>query len=388
MKLSERVKYLKQSLTRQLFDMAQGLPNVIDLTLGDPDIIPDETIRQAACEAVMSGRTRYSANAGLPALREAIADFNTRHYGLMAEPSEVVVTVGGMEAVYLLLSCLAEAGDEVIIPAPYWINYVQMTQICGATPVIVPSREEDGFAVTVEALEKAVTPRAKVLIVNSPNNPTGRTIGMEHLREIANFAIRHDLFVISDEVYRSLIYDGAEHCSIRTLPDMRKRCAVVDSMSKRFSMTGYRLGYAIAPQELAVCMTRMQENVAACAPLPSQYAALKAYKDNLECGGILEEFSQRRADILEGINSIPQLGLPSIDGTFYAFVNISKCGINSYDFACELLKRRQVAVVPGRTYGDDYDHYIRIAFTLCCDKLREALARMKAFINEDLHINA
>ena len=138
MKLSERVKYLKQSLTRQLFDMAQGLPNVIDLTLGDPDIIPDEAIRQAACEAVMSGRTRYSANAGLPALREAIANFNTRHYDLQAEPSEVVVTVGGMEAVYLLLNSLSEAGDEVIIPAPYWINYVQMTQICGATPVIVP----------------------------------------------------------------------------------------------------------------------------------------------------------------------------------------------------------------------------------------------------------
>ncbi len=388
MKLSERVKYLKQSLTRQLFDMAQGMPNVIDLTLGDPDILPDEAIRNAACEAVMAGRTRYSPNAGLPALRDAVASFNTKRYGLQVEPSEVVVTVGGMEAVYLLLSCLAEDGDEVIIPAPYWINYVQMTQICGATPVIVPSYEENGFAVTADELEKAVSPRSKVLIINTPNNPTGRVIGKEKLHEIAKFAIKHDLFVISDEVYRSLIYDGKKHSSISTMPGMQGRCAVVDSMSKRFSMTGYRLGYAIAPSELAVCMTRMQENVAACAPLPSQYAALKAYKENLECEDILVEFSQRRAAILEGIKSIPQLGLSNIDGTFYAFVNISKCRMNSYDFACELLKKRQVAVVPGRTYGDEYDHYIRIAFTLCCEQLHEAIARMKAFIDEDLHVNA
>ena len=388
MKLSERVKYLKQSLTRQLFDMAQGMPNVIDLTLGDPDILPDEAIRNAACEAVMAGRTRYSPNAGLPALRDAVASFNTIRYGLQVEPSEVVVTVGGMEAVYLLLSCLAEAGDEVIIPAPYWINYVQMTQICGATPVIVPSYEEDGFAVTASELEKAVSPRSKVLIINTPNNPTGRVISKERLHEIAEFAITHDLFVISDEVYRSLIYDGKKHSSISTMPGMRGRCAVVDSMSKRFSMTGYRLGYAIAPSELAVCMTRMQENVAACAPLPSQYAALKAYKENLESGEIFDEFSKRRTAILEGIKSIPQLGLSSIDGTFYAFVNISKCKMNSYDFACKLLKKRQVAVVPGRTYGDEYDNYIRIAFTLCCDRLHEAIARIKAFIDEDLHVNA
>jgi len=384
MKLSDRAGALTPSLTRRLFDLAQQFDDVVDLTLGDPDIMPLREIRDAACEAIQSGKTRYSQNAGLLAARKAIAQFNTRQYGEAISPDEVVVTCGGMEAIYLMLSALVNPGDEVIIPAPYWINYKQMTQLCGGVPVIVPTREEDNFSITAEALSAAVTPRTKVMILNAPNNPTGRMIDASVLAELARLAVEKDFFVISDEVYRSLIYDGRKHESIWKCPEMRNRCAIIDSMSKRFSMTGYRLGYAIGPKELILAMTRYQENVAACAPLPSQYAAIAAYGSDLDASEMVREFAARRQIILDGIAAIPKLSLSAVDGTFYAFVNISRTGMNSFDFAMKLLEKRHVAVVPGRTYGDDYDGYIRIAFTVKGEKLKLALSRLSEFVSYDL----
>lgn len=378
MKLSNRAKCISPSLTRRLFDMAQRLDDVVDLTLGDPDIVPLKPIRDAACEAIQKGKTRYSQNAGLAEARKAIAIFNENVYGCNISPEEVMLTCGGMEALYLMLLALINPGDEVIIPAPYWINYRQMTQLCGGEPVIVPTREEDNFAITADALASAVTSRTKVMVLNSPNNPTGRIISGVVLDGLARLSVEHDIFVISDEVYRSLVYVGS-HESIWTRPNMRERCAVIDSMSKRYSMTGYRLGYAIAPRELIIAMTGLQENVAACAPLPSQYAAIAAYGADLDSSGMLDEFSSRRDIILAGIKRIPQLSLSSIDGTFYAFVNISRTGLNSYDFAMRLLESAHVAVVPGRTYGEDYDEYIRIAFTVNCERLKLAMERIKEF---------
>lgn len=379
MKFATRTADLTQSLTRRLFDLAQGIPDVIDLTLGDPDIIPPAEVRDAACRAIQEGRTRYSANAGLPKARAAIAEFNSKFYGAQITPEEVAVTVGGMEAIYLLLSTLVDPGDEVLVPGPYWVNYVQMTKLCGGVPVVVESKEEDNFAVTAEALEAAVTPKTKVLILNSPNNPTGRTIPGSTLDAIAKLAVERDIFVISDEVYRSLIYENRAHESIWTRPGMRERCALVDSMSKRFSMTGWRLGCVIAPKDLITTLTRFQENVAACAPLPSQYAAIEAYGGGVDASDMLAEFTKRRAVLLEGIPAIPKLGLSAIDGTFYAFVNISKTGLDSLDFSMRLLQEGRVAVVPGRTYGAAYDSFIRIAFTVKEDKLREAVKRIAAF---------
>lgn len=384
MKLAERVSDLKPSLTRQLFDMAQGVPDVVDLTLGDPDIIPPQSIRDAACRAIQEGRTRYSANAGLLAAREAIAAFNSQEYGRQISPDEIVLTVGGMEAIYLCLASLINPGDEVVVPAPYWINYVQMTRLCGGVPVLVPTTEENKFSVTVEAVRAAVTDKTRVLILNSPNNPTGRAISESTLKGLAELACEKDLFVISDEVYRSLLYDGRKHCSISSFPDMKERCAIIDSMSKRFSMTGWRLGYAILPRELAVCITRFQENVAACAPLPSQYAAVAAYGSRFDVEPLREEFRERRDVVVEGISKIQKLSLSGVDGTFYAFVNISQCGLDSLTFATELLKKRRVAVVPGRTYGKEYDGYVRIAFTLKKERLQEALKRIAEFVELDL----
>jgi len=384
MKLSERACELTPSLTRRLFDMAKQFDDVVDLTLGDPDLKPTRVIRDAACRAIRDGNTRYSQNAGLLPAREAVAKFNARLYGRKITPEEVILTCGGMGALYLMLSSLVQKGDEVIIPGPYRINYRQMTELCGAKAVIVPTNERDNFAITGEALEKAITKRTKVLIINSPNNPSGRAIPGKVLSQIAKLAVKHDIFVISDEVYRSLLYDGKRHESIWTRPGMRERCAIVDSMSKRFSMTGYRLGYAIGPKELILAMTRFQENVAACAPLPSQHAAIAAYGSDVDTSPIVREFAKRRQVMLDGIREIPKLSLSAIDGTFYAFVNITATGLNSYDFAMRLLESQHVAVVPGRTYGKEYDGYVRMAFTVKCEKLRLALRRMARFVQEDL----
>ena len=380
MTLSKKSQELSPSLTRCLFDLAKKYDDVIDLTLGDPDILPPKEIRTAAIKAIQAGKTRYSQNAGLWSAREAVAKFNSKLYGRKISAEEVILTCGGMGALYLLLGSLLNPGDEVIIPGPYWINYEQMTRLHGGVPVIVPTEEADNFAITAEVLERAITKKSKVLIINSPNNPTGRIVSGNILNQIAKLVHMHDLFVISDEVYRSLIYDGKKHESIWTRPGMRSRCAVVDSMSKRFSMTGYRLGMAIAPKELGLAMTRFQENVAACAPLPSQYGAIAAYAGKVDTGYLLDEFSRRREVVLKGISKIPELSLSGIDGTFYAFVNISKTGLNSYDFAMKLLKTQHVAVVPGRTYGMMYDDYVRIAFTRKVGALKQAIARISMFV--------
>lgn len=382
MRLSRRVSGLQASLTRRLFDLAQRYDDVVDLTLGDPDLFPPSSLRRAACEAIRRGRTRYSQNAGLMAARKAVAEFNTGFYGKKISPEEVILTCGGMEALYLTLAALVDTGDEVIIPAPYWVNYGHMTMLCGGKPVFVPTRPEDDFAISVEELERAITKRTRVLILNSPNNPTGRMIPGRALDEIARMAVRHDLFVISDEVYRSLVYDGARHESIWTRPGMRRRCVIIDSMSKRFSMTGYRLGMAIAPKELVLVLSRLQENVAACAPLPSQYAAIAGYDLKTDASHLLREFAKRRRVLLDGLAGIHGLSIGAVDGTFYAFVNISATGLNSYDFATRLLERQHVAVVPGRTYGRQYDDYVRIAFTVSVARIKIALTRISCFLEQ------
>lgn len=382
MRLSSRVSGLQASLTRRLFDLAQRYDDVVDLTLGDPDLPPPSSLRRAACEAIRRGRTRYSQNAGLMAARKAVAEFNMGFYGKKISPEEVILTCGGMEALYLTLSALVDAGDEVIIPAPYWVNYGHMTMLCGGKPVFVPTRPEDDFAINAEELERAITKRTRVLILNSPNNPTGRMIPGKVLDKIARMVVRHDLFVISDEVYRSLVYDGARHESIWTRPGMRQRCVIIDSMSKRFSMTGYRLGMAIAPKELVPVLSRLQENVAACAPLPSQYAAIAGYGLKTDASYMLREFAKRRRALLDGLAGIQGLSIGAVDGTFYAFVNISSTGLNSYDFAMRLLERQHVAVVPGRTYGRQYDDYVRIAFTVSVARIKVALARIGCFLEQ------
>ena len=380
MKLTQRVLGMAPSLPRKLFDMAKEIDgDVIDLTLGDPDVPPPANVRAAACAAIEACRTRYSQNAGLHEAREAVAAFQRAQYGRDVAAEDVILTVGAMGSIFQQLFSLVEPGDEVIVPAPYWVNYVEVTKLCGAVPVVVSAREENGFSVTAEQVAAAITPRTRVIVVNSPNNPTGRVLREDAVRGIAALAVTHDLFVISDEVYRSLVYDGIPYLSIFDLPEMRGRCSVIDAVSKQFSMTGYRLGYTIGPRPLVETMTRLQENVNACAPLPSQYAAIAAYGPETDASYLFREYAARRQIVVDGIRDIPGLSLGGVDAAFYAFVNISATGMDSQSFAYGLLKEQRVAVVPGLAYGDAYDNFIRIAFTVSGERLREALGRLRAF---------
>ena len=380
MKLTQRVLGMAPSLPRKLFDMAKEIDgDVIDLTLGDPDVPPPANVRAAACAAIEACRTRYSQNAGLHEAREAVAAFQRAQYGRDVAAEDVILTVGAMGSIFQQLFSLVEPGDEVIVPAPYWVNYVEVAKLCGAVPVVVSAREENGFSVTAEQVAAAITPRTRVVVVNSPNNPTGRVLREDAVRGIAELAVKHDLFVISDEVYRSLVYDGIPYLSIFDLPEMRGRCSVIDAVSKQFSMTGYRLGYTIGPRPLVETMTRLQENVNACAPLPSQYAAIAAYGPETDASYLFREYAARRQIVVDGIRGIPGLSLGGVDAAFYAFVNISATGMDSQSFAYGLLKEQRVAVVPGLAYGDAYDNFIRIAFTVSGERLREALGRLRAF---------
>ena len=380
MKLTQRVLGMAPSLPRKLFDMAKEIDgDVIDLTLGDPDVPPPANVRAAACAAIEACQTRYSQNAGLHEAREAVAAFQRAQYGRDVAAEDVILTVGAMGSIFQQLFSLVEPGDEVIVPAPYWVNYVEVAKLCGAVPVVVSAREENGFSVTAEQVAAAITPRTRAIVVNSPNNPTGRVLREDAVRGIAALAVKHDLFVISDEVYRSLVYDGIPYLSIFDLPEMRGRCSVIDAVSKQFSMTGYRLGYTIGPRPLVETMTRLQENINACAPLPSQYAAIAAYGPETDASYLFREYAARRQIVVDGIRGIPGLSLGGVDAAFYAFVNISATGMDSQSFAYGLLKEQRVAVVPGLAYGDAYDNFIRIAFTVSGERLREALGRLRAF---------
>ena len=381
MKISQMAGCVEPSLTRKLFNMAGQYEDVIDLTLGDPDLQPNPAIKAAACEAINRGNTRYSANAGLPALRGAIGKCVEKEYGIAVDcDSQIAVTVGGMEALYLTFAALIDAGDEVIIFAPYYVNYIQMIRMCGGKPVILYTDEEQGFVPAISEVRAAVTDRTVAIVINSPSNPGGVVFKKEFLDELAALSLEYDLTVISDEVYKTLLYDGRQHESIYTREGMQERTVLIDSISKRFAMTGYRLGYLVAPKEMAMAIIRMQENVCACAPLPSQYAAIEALGNHLEDTNLCHIFEKRRDVLYEEITSIEGLHCLKPEGTFYAFVNISGSGLNCMDFAIRLLESQHVAVVPAISYGEKYTDHIRIAFTKDEEVLREACRRIRAFM--------
>ena len=382
MKISKSAQVIEPALTRQLFNYSKKFNNVIDLTLGDPDLPPSKNIMEAASKAVLDGKTRYSANAGLIELRQSIARVVGNEYGIKVDPeNEIMITVGGMEALYLSLFSLLDKGDEVIVLGPYYVNYVQMIKMCGAVPIIVNSYEKDKFAVNPDEILKVVTDKTVAIIVNTPCNPTGAVLPRDVLDRIAEIAIKNDLYVISDEVYRTLIYDNKKHESIITCDKMQNRTILIDSVSKRFAMTGYRVGYVIAPHELIERMILSQENVVACAPLPSQYAAIEAYNSCQSDTYIRDEFEKRRNFMVDAINNIDKLSCVKPDATFYIYVNISKTGLDCLDFSYRLVDAVQVAVVPGTAFGSEYTDYVRIALTMPIEELSVAVKRIGDFVN-------
>ena len=382
MKTAERVACVLPSPPRAVFDLASTLDDVVDLTLGDPDLPPPVNVREAACRAIMEGKTRYSANAGLKELRKAIAADAEKTLGIPVDPeNEVVVTVGAMEASFLSLYSLLEPGDEVVIHAPYWINYAQVVRSLGAVPVFVYTRPEEDFQLTAEALEAVLTPKTRLVVLNSPNNPTGAIIPKGTLEKIARLAQERNFAVLSDEIYDSLIYDEKSATSILSVPGMKERSVLINGMSKRFAMTGYRLGWAIAPAPLAAQMTKMQENIVACAPLPAQYAALEALSERTDASFIRREFQRRRDVLYQGINAIPGLSCKAIPATFYAMVDIKGSGLEAEEFVYKMLREVKVATVFGPAYGGElYKDFIRIAFTMKEERLKIALERMNDFM--------
>lgn len=383
MKASKRITKIEPSLTRKMFNLAQNFDDVIDLTLGDPDMAPPAQLRKAAYKAMEGNKLHYSANAGLPAARQAVSNKIKEVWGQEYRPDNIAITVGGMEALFLSLYCMVDEGDEVIVFAPYYINYVQMIELCGGSAVIVDAYDaQKGLCIHKDVLEAAVTDKTVAIIINSPNNPTGDAFNRETLGDIAAVAAAHDLFIISDEVYRTLLYDGRAHESVLQFPDAAGRTLVVDSMSKEYSMTGWRIGFAFGPQEVIANMVKMQENVAACANVASQYALVEAYGGKVQNNFIVEELQKRRDYLYGALSGIKWLRVQKPKATFYMFVDISQTGYLSEEFAYKLLKDVHVAVVPGVVYGKAYDSYIRVAYTKKIGMLENAVQRFHTFFDK------
>ena len=380
--LSNTANCIEPSLTRKLFNMAKEYDNVIDFTLGDPDIPTPMGIKLAGCKAIMDSKTRYSQNAGLLELRKVISSYNEVKEGISYLPeSEILVSVGAMEGLYLALLAMIDKDDEVIIPAPYYVNYKQMVMMCGGKPVIVED-EKLKLSCSVDAIEAAITHKTKAIILNTPSNPTGRVLTDDFISKIAEIAKANDLYVITDEVYKCLVYDSiARPHSIATINGMKERTIFINSLSKEFCMTGWRLGYVCANSEIIAAMTKLQENVAACAPLPSQYAAIEALRLDYDYSADMAViFKNRRDTLVEEFSKTNRVKCITPEATFYAMVDISQTGMKSEEFAYALLKAVQVAVVPGKTYGHYCDDYIRIAFTLEEEKIREGIRRIVKFL--------
>lgn len=379
--ISKTADSIEPSLIRSIFNLAKTMDDVVDFTLGDPDVQPQQAIKDAACAAIQQGKTRYSQNAGLLDLRETIADYYKRKEGYSYDPAtEIMVSVGAMEGLYLAFLALIDEGDEVIIPAPYYVNYVQMVQMCHGVPVVVDNPAGDELSFSINDVEAAITPRTKAIVINTPSNPSGKIIPQDKLKALAELAIKNDLVVIADEVYKCLIYDKKPFRSIVAIDGMRERTLLINSLSKEFCMTGYRLGYSVGPKELIAAMTKLQENVAACAPLPSQYAGIEALSGKADYSArMVEIFTERRNLLYQGLKDIPQIRPILPEATFYMMVDISATGMTSLEFAHSLLKEAKVALVPGIAYGKSCDRYVRIAFTIDKARIEEGIRRIKSY---------
>lgn len=382
-RISKIASSIAPSMIRRLFNLAKTMDDVVDFTLGDPDVQPHVNIKESACRAIMTGKTRYSQNAGLIELRECIGNRYQANEGLSYDPAtEIAVTVGAMEGLYLTLLSLINPGDEVIIPAPFYVNYKQMVEMCHGVPVIVSPSNKTSLSVSANDIENAVSTKTKAIIINSPSNPTGKIFSAETLNQIAGIVKKRNLVVITDEVYKKLVYDNIECFNIASIDGMKNHTVIVNSLSKEFCMTGYRIGYILGPEDIVSTVVKLQENVAACAPLPSQYAAIEAIGSNEDYSAeMVTTFTSRRNVLCKTLENVPGLNVIVPEATFYAMVDIRGLGYQSSEkFAYDLLNSAKVAVVPGIAYGDICEGYVRIAFTLSEDRITEGTKRIAKFV--------
>ena len=380
--LSKRVQEIKPSGIRKFFDIASEMDNVISLGVGEPDFKTPFSIRQAAIETLEKGRTKYSANAGLLELRNEIAAYLQRRYGLSYEgKKEVLVTVGGSEAIDLAVRALVNPGEEVLIPEPSFVCYTPMVELACGVPVAIQTKAEDGFRLTKEALLEKITDKTKLLVLPYPNNPTGGVMRREHLEELASVLRERSIMVLSDEIYSELTYNG-RHVSMASIEGMRERTIVVNGFSKAYSMTGWRLGYAAAPAPITAQMTKIHQFAIMCAPTTSQYAAVEALRNCDESiESMVTEYDMRRRLVVDGFN---RMGLPCFEpeGAFYVFPCIKSTGMSSEEFCEKLLYAKHVAVVPGNAFGDSGEGYIRVSYSYSVKHLLEAMKRIEQFLRE------
>ncbi|MBQ3085530.1 MAG: aminotransferase class I/II-fold pyridoxal phosphate-dependent enzyme [Clostridia bacterium] len=381
--LNPEVLNIKPSGIRKFFDLAETMSDVISLGVGEPDFPTPWQIRKAGIKSLEESKTRYTSNWGLQALREAIAAYTARKYRLTYDPAEeILVTVGGSEAIDGCIRALVCPGDEVIIPQPSYVCYEPITCLAGGVPVIIETKAEDSFKLTPEALRAAITPKTKVLILPYPCNPTGAIMEREDLEKIAEVLRETDIMVLSDEIYAELTFGGKQHASIAELPGMWERTVVVNGFSKAFSMTGWRLGYACGPREIIAQVTKIHQFAIMCAPTTSQYAAIAAMTVCDEVvEEMVEEYDTRRRIIVDGFN---KLGLTCRDpkGAFYAFPSIQKTGLSSEEFCRRLLESKHVAVVPGTAFGQGGEGFIRASYCYSTEHIKEALRRIGEFLKE------
>lgn len=380
-KLPQKVLNLKSSGIRAFFDMANEIPDVISLGVGEPDFDTPWHIREAGIQALQSGKTFYTSNAGLQELRAAISSYTKRKTGLTYNPeNQIIVTVGGSEAIDLALRALLNAGDEVIYLEPGFVSYYPCIKLADGVPVPIRLTEENRFRLKPEQLEAAVTPKSKVLILSYPNNPTGAVMEKEDLEALLPVIQKHDLIVISDEIYGELTY-GVKHCSIAGLPGMEQRTIIINGFSKSFAMTGWRLGYALGNHEIIEQMVKIHQFAVMCAPTISQYAAIEAMEQgDGDIEAMRESYDQRRKFLY---HELQRLGLPCFEpqGAFYMFPNIREFGLSSGEFALKLLKEEKVAVVPGDSFGECGEGFVRISYAASLQNLKEAVNRIFRFLS-------
>ncbi|RMF26907.1 MAG: aminotransferase class I/II-fold pyridoxal phosphate-dependent enzyme [Chloroflexi bacterium] len=378
--ISHRVATVPPSGIRRFFDIAATMDDVISLGIGEPDFVSPPAALRAAIASLERGETHYTSNSGILELRQAIADHVERLYGVRYDPErEVLVTVGVSEALYLALTATLNPGDEVIVPHPCFVSYAPEVIFAGGKPVIVNATREHDFQITAAQIEEAITPRTKALLIGYPNNPTGAVMTRERLMEIAALAEKHDLLVISDEIYDRLVY-GVEHVCFSALPGMRERTIVLQGFSKAYAMTGFRIGYALAPAELLAAMRKVHQYTIMSAPTVGQMAALAAVLEAEEdVQRMVAEYDRRRRLIVDGLNSI---GLDCFEpqGAFYAFPSIAVSGLDDNEFAERLLQEERVAVVPGSAFGEAGKGYVRCSYATAYEKIEEALERMHRFV--------
>ncbi|MCY7805083.1 aminotransferase [Bacillus spizizenii] len=380
--LSDYVQQIKPSGIRKFFDLAATMEGVISLGVGEPDFVTAWNVREASILSLEQGYTSYTANAGLYSLREEISRYLSSRFDLSYSPdNELIVTVGASQALDIAIRAIVNPGEEVIIPEPCFVAYDALVSLAGGIPVHVHTTADKGFKATAADFEAAVTEKTKAILICSPSNPTGSVYSREELSEIAEFAKKHDVIVLDDEIYAELTYDE-EFTSIAALPGMKERTVVISGFSKAFAMTGWRLGFAATPPVLRDAMLKIHQYAMMCAPAMAQFAALEGLKNGMEDVEKMKKSYRRRRNLF--VETLNEIGLSCHHpgGAFYAFPSIKSTGMSSEQFAEELLTQEKVAVVPGSVFGPSGEGYIRCSYATSIEQLQEALVRMKRFLHK------